>query len=264
MRCAGLVFSFFVCPASAQQPSVSTVVDLINARLSQYVLVKVALPAIVDKKVVAIYEIKRVKDQPVPIVLFKPREYIFNYNLTQDPTKYVVDDFCKAIHYSESPGQLKLVDVAARLGNDREGEITRLAREGGVVEIALAAYAAGVYFFEAHYNAQISLLGTAEDDPREPPNGLYSTPPAHHSFGVLSKEGTVPYWYREIERYFNFNGSYFYRDIPNLRSEEFRKKIMVPIASICGKGAANVRILDGVMLSGDKFPDSVRIFIHVW
>ena len=39
---------------------------------------------------------------------------------------------------------------------------------------------------------------------------------------------------------------------------------MLPIMSICKEKSALVRILDGVLVSNEKYPDAVRVFIYVF
>lgn len=247
----------------AYASSLLDVVNSINARLTQFQLISVALPVLVDKAVVAAYEFRRTGNSDVPVITFRPKNYSFQYNLTQDPTRYSVSDFCEAIHSTKQPNKLNFVEIAAKLGNDREGELARLAKEGPV-EIALAAYSAGVSLLEAGYRSQVSLLGTASADPNEPADALYSMPATHQTFGALSQDDGKTLWYRDIERYYAFNGGYFYRDIPNLRSNEFLVKIMGPIMSICREPTTAIRILDGLLISNQKYSDSVRVFIHIY
>lgn len=249
--------------SEARASGPTDVIDSINARLTQFQLISVALPVLVDKAIVAAYEFRRAGNSDAPVITFQPKQYSFNYNLTQDPTKYSVSDFCEAIHYTRHPNKLKFAEIAGRLGNDREGELVRLAKEGPV-EIALAAYSAGLSLLEAGYRSQVSLLGTASADPNEPANALYSTPATHHTFATLSQDDGKTLWYRDTERYYTFNGGYFYRDIPNLRSDEFLVKILGPIMSICKEPSSAIRILDGLLISNEKYPDSVRVFLHIF
>ena len=206
----------------AQGLQISDVIDAVNARLSAFKLIGVPLPQILDFPATAIYEMRRISND-APAVQFKPREYVLPYNLTQDPKKYSVGDFCTAIRYTKDPSELKLVNAVRRLRNDRENEMARLA-EQGILEVALGAYVVTANLFDAGHRSIISLLGTAVDDSGEPPDGLYSTPPAHYSFGAIAKEGTKPFLYREPETYFYFNGDYIAIS-PIFGRRNFRKKL---------------------------------------
>lgn len=146
----------------AQGLQISDVIDAVNARLSAFKLIGVPLPQILDFPATAIYEMRRISND-APAVQFKPREYVLPYNLTQDPKKYSVGDFCTAIRYTKDPSELKLVNAVRRLRNDRENEMARLA-EQGILEVALGAYVVTANLFDAGHRSIISLLGTAVDD----------------------------------------------------------------------------------------------------
>ena len=263
-----LVAAFLTaCPLSpnlalAQGQNVASAVALINKHMTKFQLVTVPHPAIVDRPTEAIYELRKVNNEP--LVLYKPKEYVFNYNLSTDPMKYKVDDFCTALRSTAlptAPDTLRFIDAVEKLGGDSDNVFARMVREG-VGEGLLAVYVLAVELGNFKLNVQASLLGSANDK-SDKPTSVYGTPQAHYSFGVLRKESPPPS-YSSTELPLWFNGNYKYGDIPNLRAEDFAIKVLIPTLSLCHEPTASVRILDGLMGPNDKYEDALRLYVHVF